>query len=153
MVDNLSFPLFEASWGADEELLLLEAIERFGLDNWGGVANHVATKASAECKRHYYACYLECPTAPLPDTSGNVLLCAKSPAARRQQAAAGRSKAAVFTAAGTPEVKRVRRESSGAGSAAAAKAAIQAAAGSGHGTMSTADGASAAAAGTQVNEH
>ena len=147
VVDNLSFPLFEASWGADEELLLLEAIERFGLDNWGGVANHVATKASAECKRHYYACYLECPTAPLPDTSGNVLLCAKSPAARRQQAAAGRSKAAVFTAAGTPEVKRVRRESSGAGSAAAAKAAIQAAAGSGHGTMSTADGASAAAAG------
>lgn len=34
VIDNLNFPLFSADWGADEEILLLEAIELFGLGNW-----------------------------------------------------------------------------------------------------------------------
>ena len=34
VIDDLSFPLFTMDWGADEELLLLEAIEIYGLGNW-----------------------------------------------------------------------------------------------------------------------
>ena len=42
--DAASFPLFDAAWGGDEELLLLEAIEMYGFGNWGDIADHVGTK-------------------------------------------------------------------------------------------------------------
>ena len=41
VVDDLSFPLYDPKWGADEELLLLEGISMFGLGSWGAVADHV----------------------------------------------------------------------------------------------------------------
>ena len=44
--DAASFPLFDAAWGGDEELLLLEAIEMFGFGNWSDIADHVGTKVS-----------------------------------------------------------------------------------------------------------
>jgi transcriptional adapter 2-alpha len=34
VVDCLAFPVFDKAWTADEELLLLEGIERFGPGNW-----------------------------------------------------------------------------------------------------------------------
>ncbi len=77
VVENLSFPIFHPDWGvrflwfsaschvfvliitkltalgvqADEEQLLLEAIEAFGLGNWASVAEHVGPgKSAAQCK-------------------------------------------------------------------------------------------------------
>lgn len=38
---------------ADEEVLLLEGIDNYGLGNWEAVAGHVATKDQAECRGHY----------------------------------------------------------------------------------------------------
>ena len=38
---------------ADEELLLLEGIDIFGLGNWEAVSGHVATKGRDECRQHY----------------------------------------------------------------------------------------------------
>ena len=35
---------------ADEELLLLEAIDMSGLGNWAAVAEHVGTKSKEACK-------------------------------------------------------------------------------------------------------
>jgi len=67
VVDNLRFPLFADDWRADEELLLLEAIEAYGLGNWTEVAEHVGTKSKAMCRTHYFAVYVNVPTAPLPD--------------------------------------------------------------------------------------
>src|SRR5262245_5359552 len=64
--DTLNFPLFEEDWGADEELLLLEGIEMYGLGNWGDVSDHIGTKAAAESKEHYFRVYINVPTAPLP---------------------------------------------------------------------------------------
>ena len=69
VVDNLSFPLFTLDWGADEEQLLLEAIETYGLGNWSEVAEHVGTKTKAQCHKHYFDVYVRSPTAPLPDMS------------------------------------------------------------------------------------
>ncbi|GMF29393.1 unnamed protein product [Phytophthora lilii] len=47
-----------AEWMADEELLLLEAIEMFGMGNWKDIAEHVVTKNDKKCERHYLTAYL-----------------------------------------------------------------------------------------------
>lgn len=69
VMDILNFPLFEEEWGADEELLLLEGIEMYGMGNWGDVSDHVGTKSNQECKTHYFNVYINVPTAPMPDLS------------------------------------------------------------------------------------
>ncbi|KAL8150968.1 hypothetical protein V2J09_020776 [Rumex salicifolius] len=69
VMDNLSFPLFCPDWNADEEILLLEGIEMYGLGNWAEVAEHVGTKSKSECINHYNAIYMNSPCFPLPDMS------------------------------------------------------------------------------------
>jgi transcriptional adapter 2-alpha len=66
VVDDLSFPLFDPAWGADEELLLLEAVSIFGVGAWPAVAEHVGAKGAAECREHYEAVYLASPSFPEP---------------------------------------------------------------------------------------
>lgn len=46
VMDLLGFPLLTEKWGADEELLLLEAIQMYGLGNWASVAEHVGSKST-----------------------------------------------------------------------------------------------------------
>ncbi|KAJ8478125.1 hypothetical protein OPV22_021852 [Ensete ventricosum] len=69
VMDNLSFPLICPDWNADEEILLLEGIEMYGLGNWAEVAEHVGTKSKAQCIDHYTTSYLNSPCYPLPDMS------------------------------------------------------------------------------------
>lgn len=69
VIEHVRQPLFDERWGADEELLLLEAIEMFGFGNWSDIAEHVSTKTKTECEQHYNAVYLSSATAPLPDLS------------------------------------------------------------------------------------
>ncbi|KAG2435158.1 hypothetical protein HXX76_007242 [Chlamydomonas incerta] len=67
VVENLSFPILHPDWGADEEILLLEAIDVYGLGNWLGVAEHVGgDKSAAECRRHYFQTYIDHEQMPLP---------------------------------------------------------------------------------------
>ncbi|KAF8818765.1 AP2 domain transcription factor APVIIb-1/ADA2-B, partial [Cardiosporidium cionae] len=68
------FPLYKSDWSADEEIMLLEGISKFGLGNWNEVADLVNTvaikpKRSNMCERHYFDSYLNSRTAPLPDSS------------------------------------------------------------------------------------
>ena len=49
MVKN-NFSLFEPSWNASEELLLLNGILKFGYGNWDDIAKSVTTKDAAECQ-------------------------------------------------------------------------------------------------------
>eukprot|EP01083_Nonionella_stella_P178135 628411_1 len=51
-------PIFEQGWGAHEELLLLEAMDRNGFANWSKIAEHVVSKSARECERHYTEVYL-----------------------------------------------------------------------------------------------
>ncbi|XP_019054856.1 PREDICTED: transcriptional adapter ADA2-like isoform X2 [Nelumbo nucifera] len=69
VMDNLSFPLICPDWNADEEILLLEGIEMYGLGNWAEVAEHVGTKNKAQCIDHYSTTYMNSPCFPLPDMS------------------------------------------------------------------------------------
>lgn len=66
-MDHVTTPIFEEGWGADEELLLLEAIEMFGFGNWAEVADHIGQKTKEQCEAHYHAIYLDSATAPTPD--------------------------------------------------------------------------------------
>nr|XP_010907578.1 transcriptional adapter ADA2 [Elaeis guineensis] len=69
VMDNLSFPLICPEWNADEEILLLEGIEMYGLGNWAEVAEHVGTKSKVQCIDHYTTAYMNSPCYPLPDMS------------------------------------------------------------------------------------
>lgn len=69
VMDNLSFPLICPDWNADEEILLLEGIEMYGMGNWAEVAEHVGTKSKSECIDHYNTIYMNSPCFPLPDLS------------------------------------------------------------------------------------
>ncbi|XWS19284.1 hypothetical protein CRYUN_Cryun31cG0002600 [Craigia yunnanensis] len=69
VMDNLSFPLICPDWNADDEILLLEGIEMYGLGNWAEVAEHVGTKSKEKCIDHYSNVYMKSPFFPLPDMS------------------------------------------------------------------------------------
>ncbi|KAL1567552.1 transcriptional adapter ADA2-like isoform X2 [Salvia divinorum] len=69
VMDNLAFPLICPDWNADEEMLLLEGIEMYGLANWSEVAEHVGTKSRSQCIEHYNRVYMNSPCFPLPDMS------------------------------------------------------------------------------------
>ncbi|EXB29530.1 Transcriptional adapter ADA2b [Morus notabilis] len=69
VMDNLSFPLICPDWNADDEILLLEGIEMYGLGNSAEVAEHVGTKSKEQCINHYTNVYMNSPFFPLPDMS------------------------------------------------------------------------------------
>jgi transcriptional adapter 2-alpha len=85
VMDRVNFPLFDEEWEAEEELLLLEAIAKYGLGNWEDVADHVGTKSLVECRQHYFDSYIDVPTGPLPDT-GAVLTTSATLAGRKREA-------------------------------------------------------------------
>lgn len=65
VIDNMKFELFDTSWGADDELRLLDAIEKFGIGNWSEIGEIVG-KGADEVERHYIECYIKSKTAPIP---------------------------------------------------------------------------------------
>ncbi|KAJ9052435.1 Transcriptional adapter ada2, variant 3 [Entomophthora muscae] len=65
-----TFPIFDPEWGADEELLLLEALEINGMGNWAAASAHIGSKTDKECESHYIKTYLQSETRPLPDLKG-----------------------------------------------------------------------------------
>ncbi|XP_008800602.1 transcriptional adapter ADA2-like isoform X2 [Phoenix dactylifera] len=69
VMDSKSFPLLCSDWNADEEILLLEGIDMYGLGSWEEIAEHVATKNKTQCIDHYTTAYMNSPCFPLPDMS------------------------------------------------------------------------------------
>jgi transcriptional adapter 2-alpha len=55
---HVTTPLFDENWGADEELVLLEAIQTHGLGNWGDAAKLLKTKQKHECEEHFLQVFL-----------------------------------------------------------------------------------------------
>ncbi|ESO97431.1 hypothetical protein LOTGIDRAFT_114873 [Lottia gigantea] len=60
------FPLFEDKWTAVDECNLLKAIEEFGYGNWKEISEHVKSKSTIECERHYDKYYIENPSDEMP---------------------------------------------------------------------------------------
>lgn len=66
IISSHSFPIFSADWGADEELLLIEGAETYGLGNWADMAEYVGGRTKEECEKHYEEIYLRSKEYPLP---------------------------------------------------------------------------------------
>ncbi|KAJ2906375.1 putative transcriptional adapter 2 protein [Zalerion maritima] len=67
VIEQNSFPIFHEEWGADEELLLIEGCETYGLGSWADIADHIGGfRSKDEVRDHYLKTYVESPAFPLP---------------------------------------------------------------------------------------
>lgn len=70
VIEQHSIPIYTRDWGADEELLLLEGLEVYGLGSWSDVADHVGGfRTKEEVRDHYIKTYIESPKFPLPENA------------------------------------------------------------------------------------
>jgi len=68
VIEQNSFPIFDPEWGADEELLLLEGAEIYGLGSWADIADHIGGyRHKDEVRDHYLKVYVESSRFPLPE--------------------------------------------------------------------------------------
>ncbi|ROT42239.1 transcriptional adapter 2 [Sodiomyces alkalinus F11] len=68
VIEQNSFPIFDPDWGADEELLLLEGAEIYGLGSWADIADHIGGfRDKDEVRDHYLKTYVESSRFPLPE--------------------------------------------------------------------------------------
>ncbi|KAI9800815.1 MAG: hypothetical protein M1825_003598 [Sarcosagium campestre] len=67
VIEQHSIPIYTEDWGADEELLLLEGAESYGLGSWADIADHIGGyRSKDEARDHYIKTYVESSTFPLP---------------------------------------------------------------------------------------
>ena len=71
IIEQNTYPIFDREWGADEELLLIQGCETFGLGNWADIADHIGNRSKEEVAQHYYKIYLESKDYPLPEMNKN----------------------------------------------------------------------------------
>ncbi|KAI0888552.1 transcriptional adaptor-like protein [Annulohypoxylon maeteangense] len=68
VIEQNSFPIFDRDWGADEELLLLEGCEIYGLGSWADIADHIGGyRHKDEVRDHYLNVYVDSKSFPLPE--------------------------------------------------------------------------------------
>ncbi|KAK3903014.1 hypothetical protein C8A05DRAFT_43681 [Staphylotrichum tortipilum] len=67
VIEQNSFPIFDREWGADEELLLLEGAEIYGLGSWSDIADHIGGyRQKDEVRDHYLKVFVDSTRFPLP---------------------------------------------------------------------------------------
>ncbi|KAL1957319.1 hypothetical protein VTO42DRAFT_6108 [Malbranchea cinnamomea] len=67
VIEQNSVPIYHPDWGADEELLLLEGAEIYGLGSWADIADHIGGyRTKEEVRDHYIETYINSPNFPLP---------------------------------------------------------------------------------------
>ncbi|CCJ28763.1 unnamed protein product [Pneumocystis jirovecii] len=65
VIEQPIFPIFDKDWGADEELMLIEGLDSYGLGNWQDVADYLGSgRSKEECERHYNEIYISSPSFP-----------------------------------------------------------------------------------------
>ena len=68
VIEQHSIPIYTSDWGADEELLLLEGAEVYGLGSWADIADHIGGyRTKDEVRDHYIDTYINSSNFPLPD--------------------------------------------------------------------------------------
>lgn len=68
VIEPHSIPIYDKEWGADEELLLLEGAEQYGLGSWADIADHIGGyREKDEVRDHYLKTYVESTKFPLPE--------------------------------------------------------------------------------------
>ena len=66
IMEPIQDPIYRKGWSAEEEVLLLHAIQVCGFGNWHEVSDVVKTKSPLECQCHYFGTYMDSPIAPHP---------------------------------------------------------------------------------------
>ncbi|KAA8901797.1 hypothetical protein FN846DRAFT_780951 [Sphaerosporella brunnea] len=70
VIEQNSYPIFTPDWGADEELLLLQGAEMYGLGSWADIADHIGgARDKDEVRDHYLNTYIYSSKFPLPEHS------------------------------------------------------------------------------------
>ncbi|PLW06421.1 hypothetical protein PCANC_23313 [Puccinia coronata f. sp. avenae] len=73
VIEPHSVPIFTEDWGADEELLLIEACQIYGLGNWSDIADHVGNgRTKDEVERHYLDVFIGSDDYPLPPIDARI---------------------------------------------------------------------------------
>lgn len=67
IIEQNTYPIFDKEWGADEELLLIQGCETFGLGNWQDIADHIGSRSKDEVAKHYFDVFLNSNEYPLPE--------------------------------------------------------------------------------------
>ncbi|KGG52100.1 hypothetical protein DI09_20p170 [Mitosporidium daphniae] len=67
--EPLDFPIFDPKWRADEEIYLLEALEKVGIGNWIDISFYLGSKTPEECESHYRDVYLSNKNTLVPHQS------------------------------------------------------------------------------------
>ena len=68
VVEQNSIPIYTDDWGADEELLLLEGAEKYGLGSWADISEHIGGyRSKDEVRDHYIETYVNSKLFPLPE--------------------------------------------------------------------------------------
>lgn len=57
IIEPLDFNLFDKTWSALEELLLIEALYSLGISNWQDIADFIGTKTANEIENHFYTIF------------------------------------------------------------------------------------------------
>ena len=112
VVEQNSIPIYTNDWGADEELLLLEGAERYGLGSWADIAEHIGGyRGKDEVRDHYVDTYVNSELFPLPELADpkNMDLFNRFPKeefqARKKRRIEGRKEAAKSAPPATPKQK------------------------------------------------
>ncbi|KAI4278795.1 MAG: hypothetical protein LQ337_000759 [Flavoplaca oasis] len=112
VIEQHSIPVYTRDWGADEELLLLEGLEVYGLGSWSDVADHVGGfRTKEEVCDHYTKTYIESAKFPLPENADpkDLSLIEEVPRedfqARKKRRIEDRKEAAKSAAPATPKQK------------------------------------------------
>ena len=58
ILEPLDFPIYSADWFADEELLLLEGLQTFGMGNWEQIAEYIGSRDKEQVFNHYIQVYV-----------------------------------------------------------------------------------------------
>ncbi|MCJ1485477.1 Transcriptional adapter ada2 [Schaereria dolodes] len=68
VIEQHSIPIYTKDWGADEEMLLLEGAEVYGLGSWADIADHIGGyRTKEEVRDHYIKTYIESSKFPLAE--------------------------------------------------------------------------------------
>jgi transcriptional adapter 2-alpha len=68
VIEQNSIPVYTEDWGADEELLLLEGAEKYGLGSWADISEHIGGyRGKDEVRDHYINTYVNSNLFPLPE--------------------------------------------------------------------------------------
>lgn len=68
VIEQNSIPIYTEDWGADEELLLLEGAEKYGLGSWADISEHIGGyRGKDEVRDHYINTYVNSSLFPLPE--------------------------------------------------------------------------------------